>query len=98
VADDSRIRRPAFGLDRVQRRDDDDAAGVRLGATFVIERAFDPEAVIATIERERVTHTMLVPSQIIAILNAKVSTPARLASLEMILSLGAPLHQESRID
>ena len=65
-----------------------------LGATFVVERAFDPEAVIATIERERVTHTMLVPSQIIAILNAKGFDPARLASLEMILSLGAPLHQE----
>ena len=65
-----------------------------LGATFVVERAFDPDAVIATIERERVTHTMLVPSQIIAILNARRFDPARLASLEMILSLGAPLHQE----
>jgi len=65
-----------------------------LGATFVIERAFDPEAVIATIERERVTHTMLVPSQIIAILNAQGFDPGRLASLEMILSLGAPLHLE----
>ena len=67
-----------------------------LGATFVIERVFDAEAVIATIERERVTHTMLVPSQIIAILNAKGFDPARLASLEMILSLGAPLHQEHK--
>jgi len=65
-----------------------------LGATFVVERAFDPDAVIATVERERVTHTMLVPSQIIAILNAKRFDPARLVSLEMILSLGAPLHQE----
>ncbi len=67
-----------------------------LGATYVIERVFDAEAVIATIERERVTHTMLVPSQIIAILNAKGFDPARLASLEMILSLGAPLHQEHK--
>jgi long-chain acyl-CoA synthetase len=65
-----------------------------LGATFVVERAFDPEAFIATVERERVTHTMLVPSQIIAVLNARRFDPARLTSLEMILSLGAPLHQE----
>jgi len=65
-----------------------------LGATFVVERGFDPDAVIATVERERVTHTMLVPSQIIAILNAKGFDPARLTSLEMILSLGAPLHEE----
>jgi acyl-CoA synthetase (AMP-forming)/AMP-acid ligase II len=67
-----------------------------LGATFVVERAFDPEAVIATIERERVTHTMLVPSQIIAILNAKGFEPSRLESLEMLLSLGAPLLSEHK--
>src|SRR5439155_10044844 len=64
-----------------------------LGATFVVQRAFDAENCIAIIERERVTHTMLVPSQIIAILNAPGFEPARLHSLEMILSLGAPLHQ-----
>jgi acyl-CoA synthetase (AMP-forming)/AMP-acid ligase II len=67
-----------------------------VGATFVVERAFDPEAVIATIERERVTHTMLVPSQIIAILNAKGFEPSRLESLEMLLSLGAPLLNEHK--
>jgi acyl-CoA synthetase (AMP-forming)/AMP-acid ligase II len=65
-----------------------------LGATFVLHRTFDAEAFIATVERERVTHTMLVPSQIIAVLNAKGFDPARLSSLEMVLSLGAPLHQE----
>ena len=65
-----------------------------LGATFVVERVFSADAFIATVERERVTHTMLVPSQIIAILAAKRFDPARLTSLEMILSLGAPLHQE----
>jgi acyl-CoA synthetase (AMP-forming)/AMP-acid ligase II len=67
-----------------------------LGATFVLHRAFDAEAFIATVERERVTHTMLVPSQIIAVLNAKGFDPARLTSLEMVLSLGAPLHQEHK--
>jgi long-chain acyl-CoA synthetase len=65
-----------------------------LGATFVLHRAFDAEAFIATVERERVTHTMLVPSQIIAILNAKGFDAARLTSLECVLSLGAPLHEE----
>jgi long-chain acyl-CoA synthetase len=37
-----------------------------------------------------------VPSQIIAILNARGFEPSRLASLEMILSLGAPLHREHK--
>ena len=67
-----------------------------LGATFVLHRSFDPEAFIATVERERVTHTMLVPSQIIAVLNAKGFAAARLTSLEMVLSLGAPLHNEHK--
>lgn len=64
------------------------------GATFVVHRQFDAQEFIATVERERVTHTMLVPSQIIAILNAAEFDPARLMSLEMVLSLGAPLHKE----
>ncbi|MFO1412652.1 MAG: AMP-binding protein [Burkholderiales bacterium] len=64
------------------------------GATYVLQRAFDAEAFIAAVEAERVTHTMLVPSQIIAILNARGFDPARLTSLQMILSLGAPLHKE----
>ena len=67
-----------------------------LGATYVLHRAFDAEAFVDTVERERVTHTMLVPSQIIAILNAKGFDPARLTSLEMVLSLGAPLMKEHK--
>jgi acyl-CoA synthetase (AMP-forming)/AMP-acid ligase II len=39
---------------------------------------------------------MLVPSQIIAILGSKQYRPERLASLECILSLGAPLLQEHK--
>jgi acyl-CoA synthetase (AMP-forming)/AMP-acid ligase II len=67
-----------------------------LGATYIVHRQFDAEAFIATVERERVTHTMLVPSQIVAILNAHGFAPERLVSLEMILSLGAPLHVEHK--
>jgi acyl-CoA synthetase (AMP-forming)/AMP-acid ligase II len=66
------------------------------GATYVLHRAFDAEAFLDTVERERVTHTMLVPAQIIAILNARGFAPARLTSLECILSLGAPLHGEHK--
>jgi acyl-CoA synthetase (AMP-forming)/AMP-acid ligase II len=66
------------------------------GATYILHRAFDAEAFIATVERERVTHTMLVPSQVIAILNARGFDAARLLSLEMLLSLGAPLHREHK--
>ena len=65
-----------------------------LGATYVVHRAFDAEAVIAEIERSRVTHVVMVPSQIVAIMNSPAFAPERLMSLEMIHSVGAPLLRE----
>ena len=62
-----------------------------LGGTYVLLRQFDAEATIAAIERERITHVMLVPAQIVAILGAASYDPKRLSSLQCILSLGAPL-------
>ena len=67
-----------------------------LGATYVLLPQFDAETTIAAIERERITHIMLVPTQIIAILASKQYRPERLASLECIVSLGAPLLQEHK--
>jgi acyl-CoA synthetase (AMP-forming)/AMP-acid ligase II len=67
-----------------------------LGATFIAHRAFDAAAFVETVSREQVTHTMLVPSQIVAILDAPGFDPARLASLQMLVSLGAPLHREHK--
>jgi acyl-CoA synthetase (AMP-forming)/AMP-acid ligase II len=64
------------------------------GATYVLHRAFDPDAFVATVERERVTHTMMVPAQIIAVLSSKGFDAERLASLQCLLSLGAPLPVE----
>ncbi|MGD8611421.1 MAG: class I adenylate-forming enzyme family protein, partial [Desulfobacterales bacterium] len=62
-----------------------------LGATYILLSQFDPVSYIETVEREKVTHVMLVPAQIIAILNAPNFSAKALESLEMILSLGAPL-------
>jgi acyl-CoA synthetase (AMP-forming)/AMP-acid ligase II len=67
-----------------------------LGGAYVLLKQFDAEETIATIERERITHIMLVPAQIIAILGSKQYRPERLASLECIVSLGAPLLQQHK--
>ena len=67
------------------------------GATFVLHRQFDADAFIATVERERVTHTMLVPSQIIAVMNATNFRCGTTRIAEMVLSLGAPLLTNTRI-
>jgi long-chain acyl-CoA synthetase len=65
-----------------------------LGGTYVLQRQFQPEAMLEAIERERITHVMVVPSQVIALLASPRFDPARLQSLQMILSLGAPLLNE----
>lgn len=66
------------------------------GATYILHRQFDAEALIETVYREKVTHLMLVPSQIIAVLNAPNFAAEKLASLQVLLSLGAPLHVEHK--
>jgi acyl-CoA synthetase (AMP-forming)/AMP-acid ligase II len=67
-----------------------------LGCSYILHASFDPLAVIRDIEREEVTHIVLVPAQIIALLNCPEFDAGRLASLEMILSVGAPLHLEHK--
>jgi acyl-CoA synthetase (AMP-forming)/AMP-acid ligase II len=64
-----------------------------LGATYILQRQFDATAMIETIAREKVTHIMVVPAQIIALLDSADFDPVGLQSLQMILSLGAPLPQ-----
>ncbi len=64
------------------------------GCTFILHRAFDAGEVIAEIERSRVTHVVMVPSQIIAVLDHPRFSPRALASLEMWQTVGAPLHLE----
>lgn len=61
------------------------------GGAFVLHAQFDAAAFVESVERERVTHTMLVPSQLAAILDLPRFDPARLSSLEVLVSLGAPL-------
>lgn len=62
-----------------------------LGATYILHKQFDPTNLIETIHRERVTHIMMVPSQIVSLLNSPNYDPDKLASLQMIGSVGAPL-------
>lgn len=69
-----------------------------LGATYILHRQFDPVATIGTIAREKVTHLKMVPSQIVALLNAPNFSNSALQSLEMIGSVGAPLlHQHKEL-
>ncbi|TME28940.1 MAG: long-chain fatty acid--CoA ligase, partial [Chloroflexi bacterium] len=67
-----------------------------LGSTFVLHHHFDPEAVIDTIARERVSHMFMVPSQIVALLGSPRFAAANVPSLRMLGAVGAPFHTEHR--
>ncbi|MCA1962103.1 MAG: AMP-binding protein [Desulfomonile sp.] len=67
-----------------------------LAATYILHRQFDPERFIETVRQEKVTHVIMVPSQIIAMMHAPNFSPEALQSLEMLCTVGAPLHQEHK--
>lgn len=67
-----------------------------LGATYILQEQFKPREFIETIERERVTHVKMVPSQIVAMINAPNFSAEALSSLEMIGTVGAPLHLQHK--
>lgn len=62
-----------------------------LGCSYILHETFDAGTMIAEIERTKVTHVVLVPVQIAAILNHRDYRPDKLASLEMLHNVGAPL-------
>ena len=67
-----------------------------LGCTYVLMSHFDSEDVIQVIRQEKVTHTILVPSQIVSCMQHDDFRVDELPSLEYILSVGAPLLLEQK--
>ena len=65
-----------------------------LGARYILHPHFDVEAMIETVEREQVTHIMMVPAQIIALLQSPNFSQQSMQSMEMLLTVGAPLQQQ----
>ncbi|MGB9436191.1 MAG: class I adenylate-forming enzyme family protein [Candidatus Acidiferrum sp.] len=67
-----------------------------LGAKYVLHKSFDPSMFVESVERESVTHVMMVPSQVVALLASPHFSAEQLKSLEMICTVGAPLHLEHK--
>ncbi len=67
-----------------------------LGATYVLMPGFNARKMIDLMAAEKVTHIMTVPSQIIALLAEPDFDDEHLPSLEMVCSVGAPLHLEHK--
>lgn len=69
-----------------------------LGATYILMRSFDPAELVAIAAREHVTHIKMVPSQIVALLDEPDFNQRHLPSIEMLGSVGAPLHMEHKLE
>lgn len=67
-----------------------------LGARYVLMPSFDPAALLRLLAAEQVTHMLVVPSQLIALLEYEEFHEDHLPQLEMICSLGAPLMLEHK--
>ena len=67
-----------------------------LGCTYVLMSHYDAKEVVDIIRKEKISHTILVPSQIIGCLQQTGFNKKQLPSLEYILSVGAPLLLEHK--
>lgn len=66
------------------------------GCTYVLMPAFDADEMVRLLATEQVTHVMTVPSQIIALLAHPEFSEEHLPALDMVCSVGAPLHLEHK--
>jgi acyl-CoA synthetase (AMP-forming)/AMP-acid ligase II len=66
------------------------------GGTLVAMPAFDPARFLELVERERITHTFMVPAQFIAVLAQPALDAADTSSLRTILCAGSPLRRDTK--
>jgi len=66
------------------------------GSTFILHETFDIECVIATIREERLTLMMMVPAQVIQLINPPDAAEENLGPLVALINLGVPLHLEHK--
>jgi acyl-CoA synthetase (AMP-forming)/AMP-acid ligase II len=67
-----------------------------VGGTVIVMESFSPEAFLELVAREGVTHTFMVPTQYIGVLESPALDGADLSSLRYMLSAGSPLRQDTK--
>lgn len=71
---------------------------LNMGCTFVLMPGFDASEMLAAIAAEKATHCMMVPSQIIELMQHDEFRSESLPGLEMVCSVGAPFHLEHKLE
>jgi long-chain acyl-CoA synthetase len=70
-------------------------ATVWAGGTHVIMPRFDPDLAVDLIEREAVTHTLLVPTMLAAVASAQLARPRNVSSLRYLSHGASPISAET---
>ena len=70
-------------------------ATVWAGGTHIIMPRFDPDLAVELIEREAVTHTLLVPTMLAAAANAQLARPRDISSLRYLSHGASPISTET---
>lgn len=68
------------------------------GCTYVLMASFDAAAMLEVMAREKVTHVVMVPSQIIELMRHDEFDADHLPHLEMVNTVGAPFHLEHKLE
>ena len=68
------------------------------GGTVVVMPEFSPRGFLETVERERITHTFMVPTQFIVTLAEPTFDDHDLSGLETVLCAGSPLRPDTRAE
>ncbi len=63
------------------------------GGTLVVHPRFDAGEFLRTTERERITHTVMVPIQFQRVIEAQKASTADVSSMRAMMSCGSPLHE-----
>lgn len=61
------------------------------GAKFVMMKQYDPAEYMDLVEKEGVTHSVLVPTQIVGLITCPQFNPSKLKTLRCVITVGAPL-------
>ena len=66
------------------------------GGTCVVMPAFEPGEFLATVQRERITHSFMVPAQFLMVLQQPGFDGFDLSSLQSLLCAGSPLRRDTK--
>lgn len=68
------------------------------GGTIIVMKKFSPERFFEISEKEKPTHSLMVPTQYYMVLNHSMFKQTDLTSYKQLISVAAPLHKQTKLE